>query len=62
MDKHLEIMINKYGLASAPITPQMFANAGKEHMEKYGIIKIHFAIIIFSRSDFKKIHPRISLL
>uniref|UniRef100_G1NEE8 Sterol carrier protein 2 n=1 Tax=Meleagris gallopavo TaxID=9103 RepID=G1NEE8_MELGA len=35
MDKHLEIMINKYGLTSAPVTPQMFANAGKEHMEKY---------------------------
>lgn len=39
MDKHLEIMINKYGLASAPVAPQMFANAGKEHMEKYGMLK-----------------------
>lgn len=47
LDKHLEIMIDKYGLASAPVAPQMFANAGKEHMEKYGIVKIYFAIIIF---------------
>lgn len=39
MDKHLEIMINKYGLASAPVAPQMFANAGKEHMEKYGLLQ-----------------------
>lgn len=37
IDKHLEIMINKYGLASAPVAPQMFASAGKEHMEKYGM-------------------------
>ena len=38
MDKHVEVMINKHGLAAAPITPQMFGNAGKEHMEKYGEI------------------------
>ena len=36
MDKHLEVVINKHGLAAAPITPQLFGNAGKEHMEKYG--------------------------
>ena len=38
MDKHLEVMVNKEGLAAAPITPQMFGNAGKEHMKKYGEI------------------------
>lgn len=36
MDKHMEVMINRYGLAAAPAAPQMFGNAGKEHMEKYG--------------------------
>lgn len=38
MDKHLEVMINKEGLAAGPLTPQMFGNAGKEHMKKYGEI------------------------
>ncbi|KAE8610239.1 hypothetical protein XENTR_v10012055 [Xenopus tropicalis] len=45
MDKHLEVMINKYGLAAAPVAPQMFGGAGIEHMEKYGTKKEHFAKI-----------------
>ena len=36
MDKHVEVMLNKYEFAPAPVTPQMFGNAGREHMEKYG--------------------------
>ena len=36
MDKHVEVLAEKYGIAATPITPQMFASAGKEHMEKYG--------------------------
>lgn len=36
MDKHMEVMINRYGMAPAPAAPQMFGNAGREHMEKYG--------------------------
>nr|XP_056700949.1 sterol carrier protein 2 [Euleptes europaea] len=43
--KHLEVIINKYGLASAPVASQMFGNAGKEHMEKYGTKLEHFAKI-----------------
>lgn len=39
MEKHLEIMVNNEGLAAAPITPQMFGNAGKEHMKTYGAVK-----------------------
>ena len=38
VDKHLVVLADKYGIASSPITPQMFASAGKEHMEKYGEI------------------------
>lgn len=38
MDKHMEVVINRHGLAAAPVTPQLFGNAGKEHMEKYGEI------------------------
>uniref|UniRef100_A0A670XS83 propanoyl-CoA C-acyltransferase n=1 Tax=Pseudonaja textilis TaxID=8673 RepID=A0A670XS83_PSETE len=44
-DKHFEVMINKYGLETAPIAPQLFGNAGKEHMEKYGTKVEHFAKI-----------------
>jgi len=36
MDKHLKAMVEKRGFAKAPAAPQMFGNAGREHMEKYG--------------------------
>jgi len=37
MDKHVQVMMETWGLGASPITPQMFANAGQEHMEKYGM-------------------------
>uniref|UniRef100_A0A915B538 Sterol carrier protein 2 n=1 Tax=Parascaris univalens TaxID=6257 RepID=A0A915B538_PARUN len=45
VEKHIEIMAETYGIFPAPITAQMFANAGKEHMEKYGTKREHFAKI-----------------
>ena len=36
MDKHMKLMIELRGFAKAPAAPQMFGNAGREHMEKYG--------------------------
>ncbi|XP_053325147.1 sterol carrier protein 2 [Spea bombifrons] len=45
LDKHVEVMMNKYGLTAAPIAPQLFGSAGKEHMEKYGTKEEHFAKI-----------------
>ena len=36
MDKHVGVMMDTHGLESSPVTPQMFGNAGREHMEKYG--------------------------
>ncbi|XP_007430965.1 non-specific lipid-transfer protein [Python bivittatus] len=45
LDKHLEIIINKYGMKAVPVAPQFFGNAGKEHMEKYGTKLEHFAKI-----------------
>ncbi|XP_031458555.1 non-specific lipid-transfer protein [Phasianus colchicus] len=57
MDKHLEIMINKYGLASAPVTPQMFASAGKEHMEKYGTNPEYFAKIAWKNHSHSTNNP-----
>lgn len=47
MDKHVELMVNKEGLVAAPVTPQMFGNAGKEHMKKYGTKPDHFAKIAY---------------
>lgn len=34
----MEVVINRHGLVAAPVTPQLFGNAGREHMEKYGEI------------------------
>lgn len=45
IDKHIDVLINKYGLSAHPIAPQMFGSAGKEHMEKYGTKVEHFAKI-----------------
>ncbi|XP_037683133.1 non-specific lipid-transfer protein isoform X2 [Choloepus didactylus] len=45
VDKHVEVMAKKYGLSSAPLVPQMFVYAGKEHMDKYGTKLEHFAKI-----------------
>ena len=36
MDKHMKVMIEKRGFEKAPPMPQLFGNAGREHMEKYG--------------------------
>ncbi|XP_059677734.1 sterol carrier protein 2 isoform X4 [Gavia stellata] len=57
IDKHLEVMINKYGLASAPVAPQMFANAGKEHMEKYGTNPEYFAKIAWKNHSHSTNNP-----
>ncbi|XP_005353595.1 non-specific lipid-transfer protein [Microtus ochrogaster] len=45
IDKHLDVLINKYGLSAHPIASQMFGRAGKEHMEKYGTTVEQFAKI-----------------
>ena len=45
MDKHFKLMIELRGLAKAPGAPQMFGNAGREHMEKYGTTAEQFAKI-----------------
>lgn len=45
LQKHAEAMIEKGGLAPAPMAAQFFGNAGKEHMEKYGSEQRHFTKI-----------------
>ena len=36
MDKHLARMIEIRAAEASPMAPQMFGNAGRDHMEKYG--------------------------
>jgi len=45
MDKHFGLMVDLRGFANAPGAPQMFGNAGREHMEKYGTRPEQFAKI-----------------
>ena len=36
MDLHVEVMLENHGFETGPVTAQMFGNAGREHMDKYG--------------------------
>jgi sterol carrier protein 2 len=45
MDQHARVMVELRGIAPAPVAPQMFGNAGREHMEKYGTTALQFAKI-----------------
>lgn len=45
MDKHIQLMSEKFDLTGAPIVAQIFGNAGIEHMQKYGTKAEHFAKI-----------------
>jgi acetyl-CoA acetyltransferase len=45
LDKHLKVMVDERGFGKAPAAPQMFGNAGIEHMEKYGTTAEQFAKI-----------------
>ncbi|CAF96357.1 unnamed protein product [Tetraodon nigroviridis] len=57
MDKHMEVMINCYGMAAAPAAPQMFGNAGREHMERYGTKPEHFAKIAWKNHKHSTNNP-----
>ncbi|MBX7160508.1 MAG: lipid-transfer protein [Acidimicrobiia bacterium] len=45
MSRHLAVMNELRGFAAAPPAPQMFGNAGREHMEKFGTPAEAFAKI-----------------
>jgi sterol carrier protein 2 len=45
LDRHFQLMVEMRGAAEAPGAPQLFGNAGREHMEKYGTRAEHFAKI-----------------
>ena len=45
MDKHVQLMADLRGFAASPPAAQMFGNAGREHMERYGTTALQFAKI-----------------
>merc|ERR1719260_158388 len=45
VQRHVEAMMQVRDLEAAPIAAQLFGNAGREHMEKYGTKPEHFAKI-----------------
>jgi len=47
IDKHMAVMGECRGITNSPFAPQMFGNAGIEHMEKYGTKPEHFAQIAY---------------
>jgi acetyl-CoA acetyltransferase len=45
MDKHLQRMVQLRAAEESPMAPQMFGNAGRDHMDKYGSTPDHYAWI-----------------
>jgi sterol carrier protein 2 len=45
MDKHMLLMMELRGFAQAPPAAQIFGNAGREHMERYGTTAVQLAKI-----------------
>jgi sterol carrier protein 2 len=47
MDKHMGVMVELRGFETGPPAAQIFGNAGREHMERYGTTPEHFAKIAY---------------
>ncbi len=45
MDKHMSLMLELRGYGAGPPAAQIFGNAGREHMERYGSTPEQFAMI-----------------
>ncbi|CAK8689141.1 unnamed protein product [Clavelina lepadiformis] len=54
---HFEVMTELRPFVPAPPTPQLFGNAGLEHMEKYGTKKEHFAKIAWKNHKHSTNNP-----
>mmetsp|Transcript_40861 Transcript_40861/g.102901 ORF Transcript_40861/g.102901 Transcript_40861/m.102901 type:complete len:675 (-) Transcript_40861:59-2083(-) len=57
MDQHVMAMLKTREFAPAPVAPQMFGNAGREHMEKYATQKEHFAKIAVKNHKHSQLNP-----
>lgn len=54
---HMKVMTELHPIAPAPVTPQLFGNAGLEHMEKYGTKPEHFAKIAWKNHKHSTNNP-----
>lgn len=57
LDKHMQVMMDTREITNAPFAPQMFGNAGQEHMEKYGTKSDHFAKIAYKNHKHSALNP-----
>jgi acetyl-CoA acetyltransferase len=57
MDKHVLQMMELRGFTGAPPAAQMFGNAGREHMERYGTTPEHFAKIAHKNHEHSTRNP-----
>ncbi|TXD38257.1 lipid-transfer protein [Lujinxingia vulgaris] len=58
LGRHFETMASQRGFAKAPPAPQIFGNAGLEHMERYGTTVEHFAKIAHKNHLHSTKNPR----
>jgi len=57
MQTHLDIYNEKWGIDQAPMTAQLFGQAGKEHMSQYGTKPEHFAKIAYKNHKHSRHNP-----
>ena len=57
LDKHMETMAACRGVDSGPFAAQMFGNAGRDHMEKYGTKQEAFAKIAYKNHKHSAANP-----
>lgn len=58
LGRHFETMASQRGFEKAPPAPQIFGNAGIEHMERYGTTREHFAKIAHKNHLHSTKNPR----
>src|ERR671923_1698319 len=58
MDRHMMLMMELRGFTGAPPAAQIFGNAGREHMERYGTTPEHFARIAHKNHLHSTNNPR----
>ena len=61
LDRHLESMAARRGMGEAMITFQLFGNAGREHMERYGTRPESFARVAVKNHRHSVNNPRAQL-
>lgn len=58
VEKHVQVISDSWGLEASPMTAQMFGNAGREHMKKYGTKPEHFAKIAWKNHKHSVNNPK----